>query len=188
MKTKVDPKNITNFNRTDGELEAFMVFSIAVAGKNATRTANLIADVLHQAEQNETPFQFLRRIPLDDHLRFWKVGQYRRILTALEGVMKLDLRTCTMADLLKVHGIGSKTANMFLLHSRPNHQGAVLDTHILRWMREVHGVKTPKQTPSGRRYDQLEKVATQLIKESFPQMSLADADLLIWKTMSGNDQ
>jgi len=187
MKTKVDPKNITNFNRTDGELEAFMIFSIAVAGKNATRTANLIADVLHQAEQNETPFQFLRRIPLDDHLRFWRVGQYRRIIPALEGVMKLDLRTCTMGDLLKVHGIGPKTANMFLLHSRPNHQGAVLDTHILRWMREVHGVKTPKQTPSGRRYDQLEKVATQLIRESFPQMSLADADLLIWKTMSGNN-
>jgi len=106
MKTKVDPKNITNFNRTDGELEAFMVFSIAVAGKNANQTANLIAKLLKGAESDESPFQFLRRIPLDDHLRFWRVGQYRRILPALEGVMKLDLRTCTMGDLLKVHGIG----------------------------------------------------------------------------------
>jgi thermostable 8-oxoguanine DNA glycosylase len=187
MKTKVDPKNITNFNRTDGELESFMVFSIAVAGKNANQTANLIGKVLGQANSDESPFQFLRRIPLDDHLRFWRVGQYRRILPALEGVMRLDLRTCTMGDLLKVHGIGPKTANMFLLHSRPNHQGAVLDTHILRWMREIHGVKTPKQTPSGKRYDELEKTARELISESFPQMSLADADLLIWKTMSGNN-
>ena len=186
MKTKVDPKNITNFNRTDGELESFMVFSIAVAGKNANQTASLIAKLLKGAESNESPFQFLRRIPLDDHLRFWKVGQYRRILPALEGVMKLDLRTCTMGDLLKVHGIGPKTANMFLLHSRPNHQGAVLDTHILRWMR-TQGVKTPKQTPSGKRYDELNELAMWLIKNSFPHLSLADADLLIWKTMSGNN-
>jgi thermostable 8-oxoguanine DNA glycosylase len=187
MKT-VDPLNITNFDRTDAELEAFMVFSLAVAGKNANQTANLIGKVLGEAKSNESPFQFLRRIPLDDHLRFWKVGQYRRILPALEGVMKLDLRTCTMEDLLKVHGIGPKTANMFLLHSRPNHEGAVLDTHILRWMREVHGVKTPKQTPSGKRYDELEELARWLINESFPHLSLADADLLIWKTMSGNNE
>lgn len=187
MKNKVDPKNITNFHRTDAELEAFMVFSIAVAGKNANKTANLIAKVLKGAKPDETPFQYLRRIPLDDHLRFWRVGQYRRILPALEGVMKLNLRTCTMGDLIKVHGVGPKTANMFLLHSRPNHQGAVLDTHILRWMREVHGVKTPKQTPSGKRYDELEETARFLISESFPKMSLADADLLIWKTMSGNN-
>lgn len=187
MKT-VDPLNITNFQRTDAELQSFIIFSIAVAGKNARQTATLIANVLHEAEQGETPFQFLRRTPLEDHLRFWRVGQYKRIIPATQGVMKLNLRTCTMGDLLKVHGIGPKTANMFLLHSRPNHEGAVLDTHILRWMREVHGVKTPKQTPSGKRYDELEKVATQLIRESFPHLSLADADLLIWKTMSGNDE
>jgi hypothetical protein len=185
MKT-VDPLNITNFQRTDAELESFMVFSIAVAGKNARQTANLIAKVLKAAKPDETPFDYLKRIPLLDHLRFWKVGQYNRILPALLGVMKLNLRTCTMGDLLKVHGIGPKTANMFLLHSRPNHEGAVLDTHILRWMR-IQGVKTPKQTPSGKRYDELNELAMWLIKNSFPHLSLADADLLIWKTMSGNN-
>ena len=188
MSNEVDPKNITNFHRTDAQLETFMVFSIAVAGKNANQTANLIAKLLKGTKRDETPFEYFKRIPLDDRLRFWRVGQYRRILPALEGVMKLDLRTCTMGDLLKVHGIGQKTANMFLLHSRPNHQGAVLDTHVLRWMREIHGIKTPKQTPSGKRYDELEETARFLISESFPKMSLADADLLIWKTMSGNNE
>ena len=188
MKTNIDPKNITNFNRTDGELEAFMVFSIAVAGKNANQTSGLVANMLRGAKPDESPFEYFKRIALDLHLRFWKVGQYRRILPALEGVMKLNLRTCTMGDLIKVHGIGPKTANMFLLHSRPNHKGAVLDTHILRWMREIHGVKTPKQTPSGSRYDKLERVAMHLISTSFPKLTLADADLLIWKIMSGNDQ
>jgi thermostable 8-oxoguanine DNA glycosylase len=186
--TTINPKEITNYNRTDSELEAFMLFSIAVAGKNAAQTANLIGNVLRESETNETPFQYLKRILLEDHLRFWKVGQYRRIVPAILGVMKLNLRTCTMGDLLKVHGIGYKTANMFLLHSRPNHVGAVLDTHILRWMREVHGVKTPKSTPSGKRYDDLQKLALKFISRSFPNLSLADADLLIWKTMSGNNE
>lgn len=187
MKTNIDPKNITNFQRTDAELESFMVFSIAVAGKKASMTADLISKVLGEARPEETPFDYLKRIPLLDHLRFWKVGQYNRILPALLGVMKINLRTCTMGDLLKVHGIGPKTANFFLLHSRPNHEGAVLDTHILRWMRETHGVKTPKQTPSGKRYDQLEKQARELIASSFPHLCLADADLFIWKMMSNNE-
>lgn len=188
MKNKVDPKNITNFQRTDAELESFMVFAIAVAGKKASVTADLISKVLAEAKPDESPFQYLKRIPLEDHLRFWKVGQYNRITPAILGVMKLNLRTCTMGDLLKVHGIGPKTANFFLLHSRPNHEGAVLDTHILRWMREVHGVKTPKSTPSGKRYDELEKLARELIGKSFPHLSLADADLFIWKMMSNNNE
>jgi thermostable 8-oxoguanine DNA glycosylase len=188
MSNNVDPKNITNFHRTDAQLESFMVFAIAVAGKKASMTADLISKVLRGSKPEETPFDYLKRIPLLDHLRFWKVGQYNRILPALLGVIKLNLRTCTMGDLLKVHGIGPKTANFFLLHSRPNHEGAVLDTHILRWMRETHGVKTPKQTPSGSRYDKLERVAMHLISTSFPKLTLADADLLIWKIMSGNDQ
>ena len=64
----------------------------------------------------------------------------------------------------------------------------MLDVHILRWMREVHGIKTPKQTPSGKRYEDLEQQAIALIGKSYPNLSLADADLLIWKMMSGNDQ
>lgn len=188
MKNKIDPKNITNFQRTDEELESFIIFAIAVAGKKASKTADLIAKVLGEAKPDETPFEFIKRIPLEDHLRFWRVGQYKRIVPAITGAMKLNLRTCTMADLLKIHGIGPKTANFFLLHSRPNHEGAVLDTHILRWMREVHGVKTPKQTPSGKRYDELEALARELIGQSFPHLSLADADLFIWKMMSKNDE
>jgi thermostable 8-oxoguanine DNA glycosylase len=188
MKQLIDPKQLTNFNRTDAELEALAIFSVAVASKNALTTANLIGKVLGEAKENESPFDFLSRIPLEDHLRFWRVGQYGRIIPAIRGVMKLNLRTCTMADLLAVHGIGLKTANMFLLHSRPDHKGAVLDVHILRWMREVHGIKTPKQTPSGKRYEDLEQQAIALIGQSYPNLSLADADLLIWKMMSGNDQ
>lgn len=35
----IDPKNITNFDRTDNELEEFALFAIAVAGKSAKTIA-----------------------------------------------------------------------------------------------------------------------------------------------------
>jgi thermostable 8-oxoguanine DNA glycosylase len=188
MKTKVDPKQITNFQRTDEELQSFMLFAIAVAGKKALTTAQKINYVLNGKELNETPFDYLKRIPLNHHLRVWKIGQYNRIYSAIKGVMELNLRTCSLDDLMKVRGIGPKTANFFLLHSRPNYRGAVLDTHILRWMWEVHGVRTPKSTPQGKSYNKFAALAEELIGRSFPSLSLADADLLIWKMMSGNNE
>ena len=35
MMTKIDPYNITNFQRSDAELELFLLFCIVVAGKTA---------------------------------------------------------------------------------------------------------------------------------------------------------
>jgi thermostable 8-oxoguanine DNA glycosylase len=71
------------------------------------------------------------------YLRIVRAGQYARIAAAFRGVLSLNLRTCTVADLEAVHGIGPKTARMFLLHSRPAQRVAVLDTHILAWLRSA---------------------------------------------------
>lgn len=187
MKTTIDPKNITDYNRTEEQLQSFMLFAIAVAGKKASTTAQKIGLLLGEKREEETPFQFLNRIPLEDHLKFWKVGQYGRIYNAIKGVMHVDLRCCSFDRLIKIRGIGPKTANFFLLHSRQGYEGVVLDTHILRWMRETHGVKTPKSTPQGKSYEKYSVLAEQLIRESFPALSLADADLFIWRMMSGNE-
>jgi len=56
----------------------------------------------------------------------------------------LDLATCSVSDLEKIRGIGPKTARMFVLCARPNQKLAVLDTHILSFMREELGINTPK--------------------------------------------
>ena len=168
------------------------MFAVAVAGKKATQTADKIHTFLGWSKTYETPFGFLSRLKRDQHLdtclRHLKIGQYKRIHNAYLGILHLDLSTCSFDHLIRVRGIGPKTANFFLLHSREGYSGVVLDTHILRWMREVHGIKTPKQTPSGKRYEDLEQQAITLIGQSYPNLSLADADLLIWKMMSGNDQ
>lgn len=189
-KIKINPSKITNFHRDDEELQAFAMFAIAVAGKKATQTADKIYTFLGWAKNNETPFGFLSRLKRDEHLdiclRHLKIGQYRRIHNAYLGILNLDLSTCTFDDLIKVRGIGPKTANFFLLHSREGYSGAVLDTHILRWMRERHGVATPKSTPQGKSYQKYAAIAEQLIRSSYPDKSLADADLIIWREMSEN--
>jgi thermostable 8-oxoguanine DNA glycosylase len=190
-KIKIEPSNITNFRRDQSELEAFAMFAIAVAGKKAAQTADKIHTFLGWSKTYETPFGFLSRLKKDEHmdvcLRHLKIGQYKRIHNAFLGIMNLDLSTCTFDDLIRVRGIGPKTANFFLLHSREGYSGAVLDTHILRWMREVHGVPTPKSTPQGKSYLKYAALAENLIRSSYPDKSLADADLIIWRKMSENN-
>lgn len=191
-KIKIDPSKITNFRRDDEELQAFAMFAISVAGKKASQTADKIYTFLGWSKTYETPFGFLSRLKRDEQLdlclRHLKIGQYKRIHNAFSGILNLDLSTCSFDDLIRVRGIGPKTANFFLLHSRDGYSGVVLDTHILRWMRETHGVETPKSTPQGKSYSKFAVLAENLIRSSYPDKSLADADLLIWKTMSGNDQ
>ena len=183
MNIKICPSNITNTKRTVPQLEAFSLFAVAVAGKRSEGTARKTNSML---EGKSKPFAYLRKGRVDGILKRHKIGQYDRLGTAIDGLKKLDLKKCSQDDLLKVRGIGPKTANFFLLHSREGYDGAVLDTHILRWVREVHKLPAPKTTPSGNSYKNWEVIAKKCMKKSYPQKSLADADLLIWKKMSGN--
>jgi thermostable 8-oxoguanine DNA glycosylase len=83
-----------------------------------------------------------------------------------------------------ITGVGPKTARFFILHTRPNQTMAVLDTHILKYLRDK-GHTTQKVTPpAGKKYDELEQIVIAEAKAS--GMSQPDFDLHIWKTYSGN--
>jgi len=102
------------------------------------------------------------------------------------GAVDLDLATCSLEDLMNVHGVGQKTARFFLLHTRPNCQCAVLDTHILKWLRENQVVDVPQSTPTNvKQYLALEKQFLFLARGNFPFMSIADIDLTLWMKYSG---
>ena len=58
MTTVIDPKNITDFNRTDSQLEMFWLFCISVAGKNSDTTSKLLS-LMFYARQ-DSPFDYLR--------------------------------------------------------------------------------------------------------------------------------
>jgi thermostable 8-oxoguanine DNA glycosylase len=90
----------------------------------------------------------------------------------------IDLKTCSVDELESVRGIGPKTARCFLIHSRRGSRHAGLDTHILKYMREM-GFEVPKSTPTGKKYRELEVIFLGLADAS--GMGLAEFDLNIWK-------
>lgn len=185
--TLIDPKNITNYNRSRTELETFWLFCLFVAGKNSDTASLKLSQFLEDMTPWDTPFSYLRSIDIHNSLIKIKSGQYTRLSKAISQSLDLDLKTCTLCDLNNIYGVGPKTSRFFLLHTRQNCEYAVLDTHILRWVRNYSGYENaPKNTPQNlNEYEKWSKVAISLMNISYPNLSLADIDLLIWTEMSG---
>ncbi len=95
-----------------------------------------------------------------------------------------NLRTCTVEDLESIFGIGLKTSRFFMVHNRPDSNYAVLDVHILRWMKD-HGYDVPENTPStAKTYKKIEQQFLAASNES--GMSRAAFDLAIWNEYSSH--
>ena len=191
MITQIDPKNITDFNRSTDELQAFWLFCMFVAGKNSDWASRCLKKLVDTADKGtfEGIFKYFKSIGevgVHNALVANKVGQYTRLTKGIMQSLDLDLRTCSLEDLLKIHGVGNKTARFFLLHTRRNGDYAVLDTHILAWMRD-HGVENaPKSTPTNLKvYEELENRYRMLSRLHYPHLSNAQIDLLIWTKQSG---
>ena len=184
----VNPDEITDYNRTDRELEEFMVFAICAAGKNANTTATILNKIFYDfLLQNKLPINHLakRESNLANYLRMQGIGCYnsraKTIIWLAEKIRanKDFLRTATIEELEAIHGIGPKTARFFIMHSRPNQRLAALDTHILKELK-AEGFDVPKSTPpAGKKYRELEQ---EFIKLAYREgMSVADYDLMVWK-------
>lgn len=185
----IEPTQITNFSRTRGELELFWIFCICVAGKNSDCAARAISRLMRY--DHSRPFKAIAEWVEDNTLHnalvAAKVGQYTRISRALTESLGLDLFTCTLEDLMAIHGVGPKTARFFLLHTREDCDYAVLDTHILRYLKTECGFsECPIVTPHNReQYERWEKCFIAVVRNTFGGLPLAQVDLLIWKMMSG---
>ena len=185
----INPKQITNFNRTEAELQEFLLFCIVVAGKNSHQQAIKLDNFLkgigeYPLMENASPFNKItfasQHQTLLTRLKQAKLGQYDRIYKAfIEVAARFNsLKSVTVDKLETVHGIGPKTARFFVMHSRPNQRVATLDTHILRWMRDI-GIEAPKATPSGKSYLELEEIFLDLC--DYLGKTPAALDLEIWK-------
>jgi len=188
---KVNPTDITDFNRDTNQLEAFWLFCMFVAGKNSDYASRCLSKLIHGMSKRGYDgifyyFRDLGRDGIHNALVANKVGQYTRLTKGVMQSLDLDLSTCTLDDLLKIHGVGNKTARFFLLHTREGCDYAVLDTHILAWLR-THGVEdAPKTTPTDKKvYKTLEKKFRYLSRLIYPFLSDAQIDLLIWSEQSG---
>ncbi|KAB2646029.1 MAG: helix-hairpin-helix domain-containing protein [Verrucomicrobiota bacterium] len=142
----VDPSRVTDFARTQAQLEEFLLFCFVVAGKNADQQSVKLEAFL----EGRSPFAWIRKLEKTDslvtELRRVKMGKYSLLSQGFHQVAhaNLDLRTCTWETLTTFPGIGIKTAKFFILHSRESQMLAVLDTHVLYWMKECLGHKTPR--------------------------------------------
>lgn len=186
----IDPRDITKFDRTQAELEEYWLFCIVAAGKTAMTQARLLDAFLqmNRTSANASPFEIIKDLIEDgdlfEALKMSRLGQYNRLEKAFSQSIDLDLSTCTVADLEAITGVGPKTARFFILHTRPDQKIAVLDTHVLHYLRDK-GLTTQKVTPpAGKKYSELEAMIIAEAKSS--KMSLPDFDLHIWKTYSGN--
>lgn len=213
---KIDPSKITNYNRTKLEAEQFIVFCTLVAGKNADQQAEKLHrllsisfgdsyikslhDLVEVPEQGIVAKDFDKwNLPgkmrgLYAHLQDVRMGQYYRITRAIHDLNRLrmnlcdnDIRNATEFGLVQCFGISHKTANYFLLHTKPNHTGIPLDTHILRWARWFDDT-IPKTTPSAPYYKEYQEAVLDIMDDEFPaEMTLAEIDLQIWNMMRGGD-
>jgi thermostable 8-oxoguanine DNA glycosylase len=204
----IDPHNITDFNRSDADLELLILFSVSVAGKKATQISAKIDRFLWVARSrcakylcremktpkrvvDWSPFKLIRFLThiagfsqndeVTACLKRVKLGKYTVLKSAFITLAhsKVNLHTCPLAQLETVKGISFKTSRYFALHSRKDQQIAVLDTHVLHFLRD-QGVKAPRNTPSSMKtYARLEAKMLEFAKASGKPM--ADFDLEIWR-------
>jgi len=190
MSYYVDPTDVTKYDRTEAELELYLLFCIVVAGKTAITQAKALERFLLSLPEAESPFD---RIALCGYhsQRFYdlveqsRLGQYKKIAKAFQEsvqTLRYSLSTCSLHDLMQVHGIGPKTARFFLIHTRRDQKHAALDTHIMHYLRD-QGITKEKGTP-GKSYGYLEEKFLELVTAS--GKTVAEMDLEIWRQYSGN--
>lgn len=183
----LDPSRITNFNLNEYQLQEMILFWVLVAGKTAKTTARLLDEMLNKFPKS-LPFEVLNKCEdLETLLKKSGFGCQRVKARAIRGLIEKDfnLKTCSVSDLEGVYGIGPKTARCFIMHTRKNSRYAGLDTHVLKWLRDL-GYDVPKSTPSGKNYLELEEIF--LAHAEMMNIEPTDLDLQIWNSYSENDR
>lgn len=180
------------FDASDTELDWFMLVCMVVAGKNArVQQAKLWAFFRDLGYPPDSPewlpaINLMDGTELDARLRAVGMGQYARLVRGMKTFARLrvegglDLRTCAREDLVKLPGVGLKTATFFLLYTREELRDmACLDTHILKFLRDSGlAPDAPVSTPAPRKYFKLERLFTDLCKEVGRRP--AEIDFEIW--------
>ena len=191
----VNPYVITNYNRTQHELQEFLLFTIGVAGTTAYIQAQKLDQFLKSVNtrlmmpDNISPFQSLKNAHrqgiLLQEIHKAKLGQYKKIYSAFIYIIEhsVNLDRTNPVELEMIPGVGMKTSRFFLLHSDINYKDniAILDTHILKFIKENIDDLAPKSTPTNsNKYKYWEDLF--LIWCQKNKKNTAEFDLEIWKS------
>lgn len=190
----VDPVRITDYHLSDERLEEYILFCIAVAGKNAKTTSRNLERFLQFLHKEAgvfdwKPFDVVRSFPYEflfDKMKEFGFGCYGTKSLGFYHIcrMKLNLRTCSPSDLEECTSIGPKTSRFFILHTRKEANVACLDTHILKYLHDL-GYDVPGSSPQNRKkYAEIEKLFLKIAKDNNKEPALFDLE--IWRKYSGN--
>ena len=187
----INPAEVTNYNRTQDELQEFLLFCINVAGKKSSIEAPKLEVFIQRAKditKETSPFNCIKKLiklgRLQEIMHWAKLSPYKQRYNSYVDAVKLgDLQKVTLNRLLQVAGIGLKTARFFLSHSREDFDEPMLDTHILQFLRDNGYKGAPKSTPSNLGvYNYYANIFKMFARVS--GKSVTDLDLEIWKQYS----
>ncbi len=172
-----------------GDTEWKLIYSTIVAGKSAKFTNGVMSRLewlWYDVSPLEGVRQAIKASDLGNVLRDARSGSYTRLTKCLTELVEIDAMTVTLEKLESIHGIGPKTARFFLMWSRDDQRYAALDTHILKYLREL-GHDAPKSTPpSGPVYRRLEEA---FIDEADRQgKTPRELDYEVWERFSNRQQ
>ena len=181
----IDPKKLITPLDIVAKKQEFLLFCILSVGKNSDTASAKLEALLAGKDEWITPFEYLLSQNIPELIIQAKTGQYQRVAAAILQAIEVNVETVTLEELQAIHGIGPKTARFFLVHAQGK-EHAVLDTHILRWMRNIFP-DVPKATPTAQTYSKWEKLCLVMMKAEFPDHTALTADLLIWLSQSGRE-
>jgi thermostable 8-oxoguanine DNA glycosylase len=191
----INPYSITNYNRTVPELEEFILFCIVVAGKTAYIQARKLDEFLLSVKarlmmpEQVSPFQIIKSAEqhgiLFEEIKKAKLGQYKKINSAFKYISEKQYNLIRMTPkiLEEIPGVGMKTSRFFLLHSDIFYKDkiAILDTHILKFIKENIDERAPKSTPViPITYKYWEDLFLHWCETN--NKNVADFDLEVWKS------
>jgi thermostable 8-oxoguanine DNA glycosylase len=211
-----NPQSPISYDRTDAQLEELILFLVAVAGKNAETTAKLLDKFFYTDTAEVSPFMQIKGMDtvtgmVMERIKKAGFGCHTRLTKGFLQLAysKLDLRNCSLDELMEIHGVGRKSASCFLAWTRKDVKVAMLDTHLLKYLNYIRrtgdlmlkGIKMdedeiytmlgdkfmdmemPKSTPSSKKqYDFLENKFLSICL--YLSMNPTEWDLEIWKYYS----
>jgi len=187
----IDPNNPPHISTArDGELEEFLLFTAAVAGHNAKRTAKLLHDWLdyhHPGYLSPMPTLhsfYPYKNKLADDLKEHGFGCYtqraKSFIEIFSAITIVGVRNFTFDRLIDIYGIGLKSASFFLAYTGMDENRVILDTHVLQWLKRQGWPRVPKSTPrTVGKYDELSLYFR--AEAARRQMTVLDLDRQIWQ-------
>ncbi len=193
----IDPKKVTDYNRNEWQLQEWLLYCICVAGKKSEIESPKVRKFCLDPRFgfNLKPFDLIRKLlsvssveedGLKQHLKKYKISPYTQRYNSFKDAVTLlpdNLSEVTIDDLQKVRGISTKTSRFFLTHSREDFEEPVIDTHILRFLRDEGHDDVPESTPQNPKvYAKVAKYFSDIAEAR--KQSVTELDLQVWTQYS----